>query len=65
MFSRNDNKTFVDLSAELNDEFDWEVGGLRSFDHHLNVSAVAFEPVSGFLAIGESAFVRIWALVSM
>lgn len=53
MFSKNDQKTFVDLSAELNDELDWKAGDLRTFEHHLFVSAVAIEPISGFLAIGK------------
>lgn len=53
MFSKNTQKTFIDLSAELNDELDWEVGDLRLFEYHLNVTALAYEPVSGFLAVGE------------
>lgn len=52
MFARHDNKTFNDLSAELNDEQDWQAGILRRLNHYLDVSTFAYEPVSGLLAIG-------------
>lgn len=43
---------FLDLSAELNDELDWKAGTLRTFDHHLDITAWAYEPLSHLLAIG-------------
>ncbi|KAI0783299.1 lethal giant larvae like, C-terminal-domain-containing protein [Abortiporus biennis] len=53
MFSRIDSKTFPDLSAELNDEADWQAGTLKTFQQFLDVCAVAYEPVSGLLAVGN------------
>ena len=44
---------FLDLSAELNDEHDWKAGTLRTFDHHLDITAWAYEPLSHLLAIGS------------
>ncbi|CAL1694488.1 unnamed protein product [Somion occarium] len=55
MFARHDNKTFNDLSAELNDEQDWQAGILRRLNHYLDVSTFAYEPVSGLLAIGTAS----------
>ena len=52
MFSRSNDKPFLDLSVELADERDWQAGTLRSFDHHLDVAAWAYEAVSGILAVG-------------
>ena len=43
----------MDLSAELNDEHDWKAGTLRTFDHHLDITAWAYEPLSHLLAIGS------------
>ncbi|KAI0093981.1 lethal giant larvae like, C-terminal-domain-containing protein [Irpex rosettiformis] len=51
--SRTD-PVFLDLSAELNDELDWKAGTLRTFDHHLDITAWAYEPLSHLLAIGTS-----------
>ena len=52
MLSRYGNKGFTDFSAELNDELDWKAGTLRALAHHLDVTALAYEPVSGILAVG-------------
>ncbi|KAH9936968.1 uncharacterized protein B0H18DRAFT_1112864 [Fomitopsis serialis] len=51
MLFKND-KSYVDLSLELSDEIDWQAGTLRHVRHHLNVTALATEPVSGLLAAG-------------
>ncbi|KAI0705856.1 lethal giant larvae like, C-terminal-domain-containing protein [Cytidiella melzeri] len=45
---------FLDLSVELNDELDWKGGTLRTFEHHLDVTAWAYESLSHILAIGTS-----------
>ena len=42
----------VDLSVALSDELDWKAGTLRTFEHHFDISAWAFAPLSGLLAIG-------------
>lgn len=42
----------MDLSPELRDPQDWNVGTLRSFDYPLDISALAIEPLTGLLAIG-------------
>lgn len=47
-----DSKSFVDLSAELNDEHDWKAGTLRTFEHHLDLTAWAYDPLNGLFAIG-------------
>ncbi|KAI0081067.1 hypothetical protein K474DRAFT_1656898 [Panus rudis PR-1116 ss-1] len=60
MFSRHD-KTYTDLSAELNDESDWKVGTLKPLRYHLDICTLAFEPVSGLLAIGTaSGYIHIY-----
>lgn len=52
MFSRHEEKVFVDLSAELNEESDWRPGVLRNLSYYVDVSSLAYEPVAGLLAIG-------------
>ncbi|KAH8099770.1 lethal giant larvae like, C-terminal-domain-containing protein [Cristinia sonorae] len=54
LFTRHTDKSIVAVSAELNDEADWQTGILRHFDYHLNVCAFAFEPVIGLLAVGTT-----------
>ena len=46
-------RSLTDLSTDLRDRQDWEVGTLRTLDHLLNASTFAFDPVSSILAIGE------------
>ena len=52
MLSRHGNKQFTDLSPELSDELDWKAATLRTLAHHLDITALAYEPVSGILAVG-------------
>ena len=52
MLSKSNAKLFVDLSVELADELDWQAGTLRTLNHHLDITAWAYEAVSGILAIG-------------
>ncbi|GJE89618.1 hypothetical protein PsYK624_057220 [Phanerochaete sordida] len=54
MLTKADQRPYIDLSAELNDELDWKAGTLRTFEHHLDISAWAYEAVSGLIAIGTS-----------
>ena len=46
-------KSLTDLSTDLREREDWEVGTLRTLDHVLNVTTFAFDPVSSILAVGE------------
>lgn len=46
-------RSLTDLSTDLRDRPDWEVGTLRALDHLLNASTFAFDPVSSILAIGD------------
>lgn len=46
-------KSLTDLSIDLREREDWEVGTLRTFDHILNATTFAFDPVSSILAVGE------------
>lgn len=54
MLSRSNAKPLLDLSIELADEIDWQAGTLRTFEHHLDITAWAYEAVSGIIAIGTS-----------
>lgn len=51
MRSKNESQQ-IDLSVDLTDELDWRAGTLRTFEHHLDISAWSYEPLSGLLAIG-------------
>lgn len=46
-------KSLTDLSIDLRERQDWEVGTLRTLDHVLNATTFAFDPVSSILAVGE------------
>jgi syntaxin-binding protein 5 len=46
-------RSLTDLSTDLRERQDWEVGTLRALNHLLNASTFAFDPVSSILAIGE------------
>jgi len=46
-------KSLTDLSSDLRERQDWEVGTLSTLDHLLNVTALAFDPVLSILAVGE------------
>lgn len=51
MFKREGD--FVDLSVDLRDVQDFKPGILRSFDFASQVTALAVDPSSGFLAFGK------------
>ena len=46
-------RSLTDLSTDLRERLDWEVGTLRALDHILNASTFAFDPVSSIFAIGD------------
>ena len=58
MFSSQAVKALLDLSLDLSDPTDWQAGLLRTVRYHLDITAVATEPVSGLFAVGmcTSAF---------
>ena len=47
------SKSLADLSTDLRERQDWEVGTLRTLDHVLDANIFAFDPVSSILAVGE------------
>jgi hypothetical protein len=46
-------KSLAELSTDLRDRQDWEVGTLRTLECVLDANAFAFDPVSSILAVGE------------
>ena len=52
MFSSQAVKALLDLSLDLSDPTDWQAGLLRTVRYHLDITAVATEPVSGLFAVG-------------
>lgn len=53
MFSKQTpDLVLTDLSADLQDEQDWKVGTLKTFDFPLNITTLAIEPISRLLAVG-------------
>jgi hypothetical protein len=46
-------RSLTDLSLDLRERQDWEVGTLSTLDHLLNATTLAFDPVSSILAVGE------------
>ncbi|KAH9081593.1 lethal giant larvae like, C-terminal-domain-containing protein [Lactarius deliciosus] len=45
-------RSLTDLSMDLRERQDWEVGTLKALDHLLNASTFSFDPVTSILAIG-------------
>lgn len=52
MFSKHPEHVLADLSIDLRDEQDWELGRLRILDFPLDITSLAVEPVIGLLAVG-------------
>lgn len=46
-------KSLAELSTDLRDRQDWEVGTLRTLHRVLDANTFAFNPVSSILAVGE------------
>ncbi|KAI0308267.1 lethal giant larvae like, C-terminal-domain-containing protein [Multifurca ochricompacta] len=45
-------RSLPDLSADLRERDDWNVGSLRTLDHLLNIATFSIDPVSSILAVG-------------
>ncbi|KAF5368577.1 hypothetical protein D9758_002181 [Tetrapyrgos nigripes] len=54
MFLKRHDHGTIDLSLDVRDQQYWNPAALRSLEHALNVSALAFEPICGLLAVGTS-----------
>ncbi|KAI0673986.1 lethal giant larvae like, C-terminal-domain-containing protein [Trametes maxima] len=54
MFASQAVKGLADLSLDLSDPVDWQSGPLRTIYYHLDITAVATEPVSGLFAVGTA-----------
>ncbi len=52
MFSKHHGTVVADMSADLSDEADWNVGSLKKFNFPLNITALAVEPIAGLFAAG-------------
>lgn len=52
MFLSRRSDGYLDLSAELREPQDWNVGTLRQIEYLLDVVSLAIEPLSGLLAVG-------------
>jgi hypothetical protein len=46
-------KSLAELSTDLRERQDWEVGTLRTLDCVLDANTFAFDPMSSILAVGE------------
>jgi hypothetical protein len=55
MFNKH-NDVYMDLSIDMRDPDDWNVGTLRLFDYPLNITALATEPISRLLAVGTTVY---------
>lgn len=54
-FIKRFDSTYADISADLHEQEDWDVGELRHFEFAQELSAIAVDPVSGLLAAGTQA----------
>ncbi|CAA7264832.1 unnamed protein product [Cyclocybe aegerita] len=54
MFSKHHEPVLADLSTDLSDPNDWNVGNLRTFDFPPNITTLAVEPIAGILAAGTA-----------
>jgi syntaxin-binding protein 5 len=52
MFLSKRSDVYLDLSAELRELQDWNIGTLRPIEYLLDVVSLAIEPLSGLLAVG-------------
>jgi syntaxin-binding protein 5 len=46
-------KTYLDLSYDLRDKRDWRIAVIRELDFLAQPHALAIEPASGLLAVGQ------------
>ncbi|KAM5536030.1 hypothetical protein V8D89_010288 [Ganoderma adspersum] len=54
MFASQTVKNLPDLSLDLSDPIDWQADLLKTIRYHLDITAVATEPVSGLFAVGTA-----------
>ena len=52
MFLSRRSDGYLDLSVELREQHDWNVGTLRQIEYLLDVVSLAIDPLSGLLAVG-------------
>ena len=52
MFLSKRSDVYLDLSAELRELQDWNIGTLRPIEYLLDIVSLAIEPSSGLLAVG-------------
>ncbi|PFH52244.1 hypothetical protein AMATHDRAFT_140320 [Amanita thiersii Skay4041] len=61
MFQRHRDRTFHDLSSELRDAHQWKPNNLRKLQFPSDITALAFDPLFGLLAIGTNeGFIHIF-----
>jgi syntaxin-binding protein 5 len=52
MFLSKRSDVHLDLSVDLREPQDWNVGTLRPIEYLLDIVSLAIEPLSGLLAVG-------------
>ena len=52
MFASQAVKALPDLTLDLSEPLDWQVGALKTVQYHLDVTAISTEPTSGLFAVG-------------
>jgi syntaxin-binding protein 5 len=52
MFLSKRSDVHLDLSVDLREAQDWNVGTLRPIEYLLDIVSLAIEPLSGLLAVG-------------
>ncbi|KAF8832017.1 hypothetical protein HHX47_DHR1000898 [Lentinula edodes] len=45
--------SFIDLSLDLHEPQDWNPGVLRTIEYASQVTALAYEPIAGLLAVDD------------
>ncbi|KIK70617.1 hypothetical protein GYMLUDRAFT_32661 [Collybiopsis luxurians FD-317 M1] len=60
MFSQHHSRDkFLDFSLELRDGQDWKLAVFRTLESALKVTALAYEPISGLLAVGTPGAIEL------
>ncbi|KAJ3721812.1 lethal giant larvae like, C-terminal-domain-containing protein [Lentinula raphanica] len=58
MFSKH-HEPVIDLSLDLREPQDWKPGVLRTLDYALKVTALAYEPIGGLLAVATPGTIEL------
>ncbi|KAJ4485744.1 WD40 containing snare-dependent exocytosis protein [Lentinula aciculospora] len=58
MFSKH-HESFIDLSLDLHEPQDWKPGVLRTLEYASKVTALAYEPIAGLLAVGTPGSIEL------